>query len=271
MIRMIWSSHLSIFSAPISLVILHELKSKMSLKFILVIIFGLLSFSSPAFSNTAGIVPEGAYAGVRLGYSYNRNSCLPAAIKCDREDLGYGLIAGYEFGNQFALELSATKLGDTTAVYPDIKLTGELFTVDASLKYTYTLPNQLQVFGKAGLVYWAGKIIGWNEDATDSGVRPAAGFGLILPLSENIDSRLEYQYFDQLGNNWMGYTDANFFSFSLIWKFSSTRKTAATPFKNNSSGHVANYSVAPHGFLLPEAVIDTYVERILSDAVNHEI
>lgn len=160
------------------------------------------------------------YSGARLGYSYNHNSCADMAIRCDREDAGYGVFGGYEFNSRIAWELSVTELGDTKVVYPNINLIGELFTVDLSLKYAHVLRQDKRVFAKLGAAYWDGEVMGWNTTLNDSGVRPAAGVGIEFPLFEQVEGRLEYHYFDQLGNQLMGYTDANLISFSLVWKFS---------------------------------------------------
>lgn len=83
--------------------------------------------ASASFS--AGDPYAGGYLGTRLGYSYNRHSCLDAAIECDRSDSGYGPFADYDVDNQLGIELSAARLGDTSVIYPDVKLHDEIFLV----------------------------------------------------------------------------------------------------------------------------------------------
>lgn len=178
--------------------------------------------SSAAHVSMTAQSTGGAYLGARFGYTYNHHSCVDMAIECDRSDAGYGIFAGYDFNNPFSLELSGTKLGDTNVIYPNITLKGELSTIDLSIKYSRPLSKKIQAFGKLGIAYWDGKITGWDTTLTDSGERPTAGAGLQFPFFTRSLARIEYHYFDQLGNNWMGYTDAHAVSFSLVWNFSST-------------------------------------------------
>ncbi len=165
------------------------------------------------------------YVGARAGYTYKYHACADIAIECDRDDVGYGLFAGYKPWSHFGLELSANNLGDAIGDYSVIVLEGEIRTVDLSVIYTRNIYKNLSAFGKLGVAYWDGKVTGWEEELSDSGMRPLFGVGLQLPLSDHIDGRFEYQYMDQLGNHWMGYTDAHFLSISLVWQFSATRKT----------------------------------------------
>lgn len=228
--------------------------------------FALISLISSA-SFAVDDPYAGGYLGARLGYSYNRHSCVDLAIECNRSDSGYGLFAGYDFDNQLSVEISATRLGDTSVVYPDVTLRGEIFTADLSLKYTHQLSEKINLFGKLGVTYWEAKIIGWDRVAEDSGQRPVAGLGIKFPLFVAIDGRLDYQYFDRLGNYWMGYTDAHFFSFSLVWNFSKSKKYSNAP--SQSSPHVslaASLSVK-YFESLPEEKIDQYVESVLSSVL----
>lgn len=179
------------------------------------------TYSLPTFANKSTTLTDGIYLGGRLSYSYNHHSCVDMAIECDRTDAAYGIFTGYDFNNNFSLELSGTKLGDTHVIYPNITLKGELSTVDLSLKYTRPLSQNIQAFGKLGIAYWDGKITGWETILTDSGNRPVVGAGIQLPFFTRSQARLEYHYFDQLGNNWMGYTDSHLVSFSVVWNFSS--------------------------------------------------
>ena len=193
------------------------------------------------------------YVGARAGYTYKYHACADIAIECDRDDAGYGLFAGYKPWSHFALELSANNLGDATGDYSVIVLEGEIKTVDLSVIYTHTIYKNLSAFGKLGFAYWDGKVAGWEEELSDSGVRPLFGAGLQLPLSDHLDGRVEYQYLDQLGNHWMGYTDAHFLSFSLVWKFSAARKTVST---NSGNSHLPKNSRHPKATQLPKTILE---------------
>jgi OmpA-OmpF porin, OOP family len=165
------------------------------------------------------------YAGARAGYTYKYNACADIAIECDHDGFGYGLFAGFKPAQHLAIEISATDLGEATGFYQTVTLDGEISTADVSLLYMHNVYQKVDIFARIGLAYWDGKITGWDEVLTDSGVRPVLGFGVQFPLFTGIDGRIGYQYLDQIGNHWMGYTDANFLSFSIIWKFPSAKKS----------------------------------------------
>lgn len=218
----------------------------------LLLSFSAVCFCTPsAWADTSSdllyepSIPE-FYVGARAGYTYKHHACADIAIECDRDDAGYGLFAGYKPWSHFGLELSANNLGDATGDYSVIVLEGEIKTVDLSVIYTRDIYRNLSAFGKLGVAYWDGKVTGWEEELSDSGMRPLFGVGLQLPLSDHIDGRFEYQYLDQLGNHWMGYTDAHFLSFSLVWQFSAARKTlSAKP----ESSHLLKNIQSPNTIL----------------------
>ncbi|MEN0037674.1 MAG: porin family protein [Cellvibrio sp.] len=269
MIRMIkWLSLLPIVLLSAKTIILTVSKNISSFKLPLLLAASVSFLASASFA--ADDPYAGGYLGARLGYSYNRHSCVDIAIECDRSDSGYGIFAGYDFENQLGIEVSATQLGDTSVVYPDVSLRGELFTADLSLKYNYQLSEKIKIFGRVGVAHWEGKIIGWDREAEDSGQRPTAGLGVHFPLSTQVDARIDYQYFDELGNSWMGYTDAHFFSFSFVWNFSKSKKyssdLSASPPRVSLATPLA---VKPVGSL-SEGTIDHYVENILSAALDKQ-
>jgi len=227
-------------------------------------------YSPTVLANPSVDSDSGAFLGARLGYSYNHHSCADMAVVCDREDAGYGIFTGYEFNNEFSVELSGTQLGDTAVIYPNVTLVGELYTVDLALKYTHALYKNIDVFGKLGITYWEGKITGWeNATLKDSGKRPAAGAGIQFPLFSHIDGRVEYQYFDQLGNYWMGYTDSHFFSFSLVWKFSTPQDYSSTssPYKQGVLFSTP-LAVTTTPIKVPQNIVNQYVENVLTEVIS---
>lgn len=215
------------------------------------------------------------YAGARAGYVYKYHACADIAIECDRDDVGYGLFAGYKPWTQFALELSANDLGHAVGDYSVIVLDGEIKTVDLSIIYSHNIYKNINAFGKLGIAYWEGEVTGWEKELSDSGMRPLFGVGLQFPLGDHIDGRFEYQYMDQLGNHWMGYTDAHFLNFSLVWQFSSSRKTLTKsrqqPFIPENIPSALSF-VKPTSIRfplrVPEKTIHQYVESTLSDFIT---
>lgn len=165
------------------------------------------------------IMASDLYLGARAGYSHNHHSCADWAMDCDRSDVGVGIFAGSSFNKSLAIELSVSDLGDSSAVYPDVSLEGELTATDISLKYQRPFYQNSRIFVNLGAAYWRGEVVGWGVELQDSGVRPTAGVGIEFPLSNQLGGRLEYRYFDRLGNRAMGYTNSHWVGLALIWKF----------------------------------------------------
>lgn len=160
------------------------------------------------------------YFGIRAGQSYNDHSCSPFAVRCDKDEVGYGVFTGYEFNRVWALELSYNDIGDTEATYPGgIKLDGELTQVDLSLKASWPFVNDSKMYAKVGAAYWEAEVKGGPTRLKDDGVRPLVGVGFEFPMSEHFGTRIEYQYIDDLGSNKIGRADAHYLGIALVWNF----------------------------------------------------
>lgn len=181
------------------------------------IIFTL--FSVLLVGETIAEPAEGAYLGAKFGLTHNQHSCGESALKCDRRDIGSGLFAGYDFNRRYAAEISVLNLGGSSATYPNVDLDGELFAIDATLKYSRHFLSESRIFAKLGVAYWDGEVKGWGVKLDGSGFTPTFGAGLAIPLTERLNARVEYQYFDTLGTRTMGYTQQHFLSLGLTWHF----------------------------------------------------
>ncbi|MCR6650790.1 MAG: porin family protein [Cellvibrionaceae bacterium] len=91
---------------------------------------------------------EGGYLGVRAGLAKNDHSCESAALECDRDGTGYGIFGGYNFNRRFGVELGYNDVPDSTAVYPEIRLQGELSAIDLAARYSHELFGRTQLFAK---------------------------------------------------------------------------------------------------------------------------
>ena len=176
------------------------------------------------------------YLGVRAGYSYNDRSCESNAIKCDKDEEGYGIFTGYEFNRSWALELSYNDIGDTSVTYPGFVLDGKLRQADLSLKGSFPLTERVdgpRMYGKLGAAYWDAKVRGGLVDRDDDGVRPLAGLGFEFPMGDYWSTRIEYQYIDRIGSRDIRWTDAHFVGLALVRNFSS--RAVSRPTANNLS------------------------------------
>lgn len=162
---------------------------------------------------------EGAYLGIKGGQSKNDHSCEATAIECARSDTGYGIFGGYDFSRRLGIELAYTDIADSTAVYPEIRLEGELTAIDLSAKYSHRFIGRSQVFAKLGATYWQGEVKGWGVKVDGSGFSPTFGAGIAMPLGERFSARLEYQYFGKVGDSELGHTQPSFLSLGISWYF----------------------------------------------------
>ena len=105
---------------------------------------------------------SGVYLGVGVGQSTLRNWCDPSLTlrSCEDQDVGWKLLAGYQFNRYFGVEASYVDWGETTV---SISSGGQI--VDGSAKQqgygiaaVGTLPlgrSQFSLFGKIGLMFVA--------------------------------------------------------------------------------------------------------------------
>jgi Outer membrane protein and related peptidoglycan-associated (lipo)proteins len=171
------------------------------------------------FVGVANAAAEGPYLGIKAGQSKNDHSCEATAIECDRSDTGYAIFGGYDFSQRLGLELAYTNIADSTAVYPEIHLEGELTVLDLSAKYSHRFIGRSRVFAKLGATYWQGEVKGWGVKVDGSGFSPTFGAGIAVPFGERFSARLEYQYFGKVGDSELGHTQPSFLSLGISWHF----------------------------------------------------
>ncbi len=170
-------------------------------------------------TTNAHAASEGWYLGLKGGYTKNDHSCESTALECDRSGSGYGIFGGYDFNRRLGLEFGYTDLGDSSAVYPEISLDGEISAFDISAKYTRQLFGESQLFAKLGATYWQAEVKGWEVKVDGSGFSPNFGLGVSMPFTDRFSARVEYQYFGKVGDSELGHTQPNFLSLGLTWHF----------------------------------------------------
>jgi outer membrane protein OmpA-like peptidoglycan-associated protein/opacity protein-like surface antigen len=192
-----------------------------------ILAFAILFLCVPALPAYA-LDEEGGYFGIRAGLAKNDHSCEAEALECDRDGTGYGIFGGYNFNRRFGIELGYTNVADSTAVYPEIRLQGEVTAIDLSAKYSRDFLGKSRAFVKLGATYWQGEVKGWGTKVDGSGFSPALGIGVALPFSDRFSARLEYQYFGKVGDSELGHTQPTLLSLGISWQFSSPEKLSST-------------------------------------------
>jgi|GEM_PF-2031808 len=211
-------------------------------------------------TNAVAAEGAGAYLGIKAGQSKNDHSCEATAIECDRSDTGYAIFGGYDFSHRFGLELAFTDIADATAVYPEIRLEGELTAIDLSAKYSHQFIGRSRIFAKLGATYWQGEVKGWGVKVDGSGFSPTFGAGIAVPFGERFSARLEYQYFGKVGDSELGHTQPSFLSLGVSWHFG--RKSSDYAYSPYTTSFISIVQAAEEPPVAEEPVVAETAESI---------
>ncbi|UTV30222.1 OmpA family protein [Photobacterium atrarenae] len=156
------------------------------------------------------------YAGARVGgtnYDNFDKALDGAESNFDRDDWGGGVFIGFQQNDWFSVEGGYTYLGQA-----DVKNGSggvEVQGVDFVGKFTWAASPVVDLYGKLG-----GFIFDVDNsvlDKDDKGVAATAGIGAEYYFNDSLSTRLEYQYYHQLGDTAPGETDIHFYGVSLVY------------------------------------------------------
>ncbi|WP_027251106.1 OmpA family protein [Photobacterium halotolerans] len=156
------------------------------------------------------------YFGARVGGTHFNN--FDGAIdgqKSDygQDDWGGGVFLGYQFSPLVGLEGGYTYLGE--ADY-DLGSGGfEAYGLDLVAKLTWPVTDTVDLYAKAGGFFF--NVDNTVNGADDSGTSGTAGVGAEFYMNPNVSTRLEYQYYNQVGRSEPGKTDIHFYGLSLVY------------------------------------------------------
>jgi len=170
------------------------------------------------------------YLGAKLGGNHYQNGCELWRIECDKTDNASGLFSGYQFTPYFALEGAFLRLGDVVAVYPTGGLeqtyTGSMQGFELSIIGILPATNDFSVFTKGGLYNWYATSEGIFNRMKESGLSPTVGLGLSYQFTPSWQTRLEYQYFYELGNETIGGSRGHLTTLGLIYQFQRVKESS---------------------------------------------
>ena len=159
----------------------------------------------------------GFYAAPEIGRVKLKDYCGSIPVSCEDSEIGYGLTAGYQFNEYFAVEV-----GGRFASGFDARLTNGRTTVKADSKVrtfnfggraTMPLGEHFYATGKAGVHFWKLKTSGGGVSSSDDGTKPYFGAGVGYDFNEKIGLRAEY-------TRYKGDTvDGDFFGANLVFRF----------------------------------------------------
>jgi len=165
------------------------------------------------------------YLGGKVGQMHYQSACEPWSISCDGNDLGIGAFAGYQLWEHIGFEAAYLDLGEAVAVYPESGVNqtyiGSMSGIELSVLGRLPVSENIDLFAKAGTFRWDGENKGPVNRKTDSDWAPIAGLGVEYKLSASWVARLEYQYIDSLGSDYIGGSNGHLTSLGLSYRFTS--------------------------------------------------
>jgi opacity protein-like surface antigen len=145
-----------------------------------------------AFSGAAFASAPGFYAGVQAGWSNLSNTPNMPGVSVDTKGAAFGLRAGYQFDQNWAVEAGYTRLAKAKFTYPGVgSASMNLNVFDVVGKGTYGFDNGFGIYAKAGVAHVrtsaSGNIDGDNYNlGSNSATRPVAGVGVKYDFNQNV-------------------------------------------------------------------------------------
>jgi len=172
------------------------------------------------------------YLGGKLGVNHYQHGCESWSLDCDKNSVAAGVFAGYQFNDNFAFEAAYIDLGDAKASYLEngnnYQHTGSMKGLELSALGSLYLTEDIAAFAKAGVFNWHGSNKGPFNNTNADDWAATVGAGLTYQLNDAWQARFEYQYFDHLGNDTIGGTNAHLTSIGISYQFGRTRAKIVT-------------------------------------------
>jgi len=172
------------------------------------------------------------YLGGKFGVNHYQHGCESWSLNCDKNSFAAGVFTGYQFNENFSLEAAYIDLGDAKASYLEngnnYQHTGSMKGLEFSALGYLALTENIAAFAKAGVFNWHGNNTGpFNKTSADDWAA-MVGAGLTYQLADAWQARFEYQYFDHLGNDTIGGTNAHLTSIGISYQFGRVRPNIVT-------------------------------------------
>ena len=166
-----------------------------------------------AFTTVAQAAPKDNtwYTGAKLGWShyedtkFTPNGGASVGNSTDRDTIGAGAFAGYQYNQYMGFELGYDWFGKMK--YKGAGNSGDLTSMGVSLttKLSYPIMDDLDVYTRlGGMVYRteakANQTGVANYKETDTGVAPVYALGLEYAITPEWATRLDYQWVSNLGD-----------------------------------------------------------------------
>ncbi|MBE4593888.1 hypothetical protein BOO24_16265 [Vibrio navarrensis] len=178
------------------------------------------------------------YVGGKAGLTQFSDECGTNSLDCEEQSEGFGVYGGYQALDWLAVEVGYDSLGKPEASYPALMQPGEVANYDATvqgielgLKADYALNERLDLFAKGGTLLWQVEKNGSEPglgrvNKEEDGSSLMLGAGVEYRLTEHWNTRLEYQYFNEVGGEKTGGSDIHFIGVGLDYRFGGAAQTA---------------------------------------------
>ncbi|EKT62054.1 porin OmpA [Providencia burhodogranariea] len=167
-----------------------------------------------AFATVAQAAPKDNtwYTGAKLGWShYEDTKFTPfdngtsVGNSTDRDTLGAGAYAGYQYNEYMGFELGYDWFGKMK--YKGAGNSGDLKSMGVSLttKLSYPIMDDLDVYTRLGGMVWRTDVKAHNDNLgkikeNDTGVSPVYALGVEYAITPNWATRLDYQWVSNIGD-----------------------------------------------------------------------
>ncbi|MCP4956794.1 MAG: OmpA family protein [Photobacterium aquimaris] len=187
---------------------------------------------------TAHAEGETVYVGGKVGWTHFSNGCESHNLDCDREAIGAGVFLGYKLNDWLSIEGGYDYLGKAKAIYPsldapsvDAPYSAKFQGVELGVKADYYLNDSWNIFGKVGGLAWRadkkGEELNYDVQERDEDFSLMLGAGLEYRLTKELKTRIEYQWFDNVGGENTGGSNINFLTVGLTYSFGSKEEAPA--------------------------------------------
>jgi OOP family OmpA-OmpF porin len=187
------------------------------------IVAAILALGGPFAASQAAA--QGFYIGGSVGKSdFDDNNAIPSLITSgtvDGSDTGFKIFGGYQFNQNFGVDLAWVDLGKASysGTFSGLPVTGgtvKTLGLNVSAVGTLPLSSGFALFGKVGFFAWDAKANdttgGVPFSGSQNGTDVSFGVGASYDFTKNIGIRAEWERFKAEG-------DINLLSVGLVYKF----------------------------------------------------
>ena len=155
-------------------------------------------FTTPTMNPSA---PANNYIGASVGKTSSKALCDNLA-ECDESDYSYKAYSGVRLNNHVIIEAGYLKSGETLMEdKAGNRAISKLSGYTGAVLATYQYNQQIEVFGKGGLLWWESEYKTADSSQTNSGTNAFIGVGANYDLGDNIGIRAEWERFEGIQQN----------------------------------------------------------------------